>query len=302
MLYPTWKLNGNWSLSGAVQVYSRPYFYEEFSTQGRGVKTDVLQAHLAYSKFWNRASLVVRAGQLSSAFGSFLLRYDDAANPVIDVPLGYGYYYKGVTSRGLAGVQADVTAGRFDARAQFVNSSPSNRRSIFDGDQYGNWAGGAGLTIRQGFRLGVSAFRGPYLHREHRFFSRGEAKPRDLPGTAYGVDVQWGRGSWNVYAELQRFQMIYKATPTRNTHNGYVETRRVLHPRWYAAARVAYLRSNKYAGRETIESAIGFRPNRYQLVKAGYQIQRGAKIRGSLENTFAVQLVTSFHPVSIARD
>jgi hypothetical protein len=38
MLYPTWKLNSHWTISGAVQVHSRPYFEEEFGTQGYGVK------------------------------------------------------------------------------------------------------------------------------------------------------------------------------------------------------------------------------------------------------------------------
>ena len=45
---------------------------------------------------------------LSSAFGSFLLRYDDAANPLIDMPQAYGYYGAGVTDYGLAAAQVDV--------------------------------------------------------------------------------------------------------------------------------------------------------------------------------------------------
>jgi len=32
-----------------------------------------------------------RAGQLGSAIGSFNLRYDDAVNPLIDMPSLYGY-------------------------------------------------------------------------------------------------------------------------------------------------------------------------------------------------------------------
>src|SRR5438874_8464345 len=33
MLYPSLKLNSHWTLAGAVQVHSRPYFYEELATQ-----------------------------------------------------------------------------------------------------------------------------------------------------------------------------------------------------------------------------------------------------------------------------
>ncbi|MEX2260419.1 MAG: hypothetical protein WD696_00630 [Bryobacteraceae bacterium] len=301
LLYPTWKLSRNWSVSGAIQIHSRPFFFEQFSTQGHGVKADLLQAHLSYSRFWKDRSVVVRVGQLSSAFGAFLLRYDDAVNPLIDMPLSYGYYYTSVTSLGLAGAQADVTLGKLDARAQFVNSSPANRRGIFDRDQYGNWSAGLGYSIRQSLRVGVSAYRGPYLHRQYRYYRPGEARPRDLPATAYGVDVQWGRGPWNVYGEWQRFQLIYRATLTLTRRVGYAETRRVLHPRWYVATRLGYLRDN-YNELETYEAAAGFRPNRHQLIKVGYQIQKGPDIRGTLGNTFAVQLVSVFRPISIARD
>ena len=118
VLYPVWKLNEHWTISGAVQVHSRPYFYEEFSALGNGVRTDILQANLSYSRFWKDRSVVVRVGQMSSAFGSFLLRYDDAVNPLIDKPMSYGYYYQGVSNLGFTGAQADVTLGKLDARAQ----------------------------------------------------------------------------------------------------------------------------------------------------------------------------------------
>ncbi len=302
VLYPTWKLNGDWSISGAVQVASRPYFPEQFETQGYGVKGDVLRAHLTYAKVGKRKSLVIRAGMLSSAFGSFLLRYDDFVNPLLASPQTYGYYYAPVTTLGLAGVEADATAGRFDLRAQFVNSSPANRRSIFDSDQYGNWAGGAGYTIRQGFRVGASAYRGPYLDRKSPFYFPGEAPPRELPATAIGIDAEWGGGPWNVRGEQQWFKMTYHVIPTFTEHAGYIEARRALTPRWYAAVRVGYLRANELTGYQTYETAVGFRPNAIQLIKAGYTIQQGAAIPGTLHNIFAVQLVTSFRPLSIAKE
>jgi hypothetical protein len=261
MLYPTWKLNGHWEVAGAIQTHSRPYFFEEFSTQGYGVKTDILQAHLSYSNFWKNGSIVARLGQMTSAFGSFLLRYDDAVNPLIDMPMSYGYYYKPVSSNGLTGAQVDVTQGKLDMRAQFTNSSPANRRSLYDHDQYGGWAGGAGYTIRQGFRVGVSAYRGPYLHRRYPYYFPGEAKPRDLPASGYGIDVQWGRGPWNVYGELQKFQFAYRLIPTFNEHTGYIEARRVMHPRMYLATRVGYIRASAFPGHQAYEAVAGFRPN-----------------------------------------
>lgn len=194
LLYPAWKLNSHWAIAGAIEVHSRPYFPEEFETQGYGIKTNILNANISYSRFWGKSSLVVRAGQLTSAFGSFLLRYDPATNPLTGVPAGYGYYTGGVSIAGLAGAQVDGTIGPFDMRAQLTNSSPANPRSVFDKDQYANWAGGVGYTIRQGFRVGVSAYRGPYLDRNYPYYFPGEAPPRELPATGYGLDVQWGRG------------------------------------------------------------------------------------------------------------
>jgi hypothetical protein len=302
VLYPVWKLSEHWAISGAVQLHSRPYFYQEFETQGEGLKTDILQANLSYSRFWKNRSLVIRLGQLSSAFGSFLLRYDDAVNPLIDMPMSYGYYYVGVSDLGFTGAQVDSTLGKLDMRAQFVNSSPANRRTIFDTGQYGNWAGGIGYTIKQGLRVGVSSYRGPYLDRQYPFYFPGEASPRDLPATAVGLDAQWGQGPWNLNGEWQRFQMDYHVIPTFVDQVGYAEARRTLHPRWYVAARAGYLRPSAGTGRDAYEFAVGYRPSRWELVKVGYEALRGADIRGTLANTLAVQLVTTFGPLSLAKN
>lgn len=299
MLYPTWKIGEHWTVSGAIDVNSRPYFPETFSTQGYGVKFYVLQANLGYSKVWKNSSVVVRAGQMIPAFGSFLLRYDDADNPLLDMPMQYGYYYAGVNTAGVAGIEVDTTRGKWDERVQFANSSPANPGSIFAKDQYGNWEAGAGYTILQGFRIGISGYRGPYLDRDSKLFRPGESSPRDLPATAGGVDVQFARGHWNLYGEWQRFEMNYHAAPTFREDAGYVEVKRVLHPRWYVAGRAGYLHGSFQTGGETYEAAIGYRPGARQLIKIGYSIEReGAS--GDLNRTFGVQIVTTIHPLSLA--
>jgi hypothetical protein len=303
VFYPVLKLDEHWSVEGAVQIYSQPYFYDELPEYGdRGARTDLLQAHLNYSRFWKKGSLVVRAGMLSSAFGSFLLRYDDAVNPLIDMPAAYGYYDSGVTTLGLAGIQADVTEGRFDFRGQFANSSPANRRSVFESDQYGNWAGGVGYTIRQGFRVGASAYRGPYLSRDYSDFFPGEAEPKDFPATAWGFDASWGRGPWNAYGEWQKFEDNYRVIPTYRYSAAYGEVRRVLNARWYLATRLGYLHPEEHPGHQIYETAVGFRPDAHQLIKAGYEILQGSTIRGTLSNVFAIQVVTTFRVISLGWD
>jgi len=116
VVYPILKLNEHWTVTGAVQFSSNPYFVEDFSTPGHAVTTRVLRANIGYSRFWKpgsryAGSINIRAGQLSSAVGAFNLRYDDAENPLIDVPVLYGYYGK-ISTAGVAGVETDVTVGK----------------------------------------------------------------------------------------------------------------------------------------------------------------------------------------------
>ena len=301
VLYPTWKIGDHWAASGALQFNSRPYFFENLSTKGYGAKGDILQATINYSRISDQGSILLRAGELSTAFGSFLLRYDDADNALIDLPMEYGYYYAPVSSLGLAGAQVDGTRGKFDFRAQFANSSPANPRSLFAKDQYGNWAGGAGYTIRQGFRVGVSAYRGPYLDRKYIYFFPGEAKPSSLPANALGFDAGWSHGHSSIQGEVQRFVMPYMAIPTFRELAAYVEVRQVLSPRWYLSARSGYTSANESGKVQSFEATAGFRPDTLQIIKIGYEIRHYNTGPDSNNNTVAIQVVTSFHK-AIARD
>ena len=297
--YPTWKIDRHWSVTAAVQAYSRPYFYSDLSTQGYGLNASLLQASVNYSTFWKNNSLVLRAGELPTAFGSFLLRYDDFVNPLVDMPLGYGYAwaYDGVTLDPVGAAEADLTLGHADFRAQLTNTSPANPHSIFSHTQNGGWAGGAGYTIRQGFRVGVSAFRGPYLDDDD---TQGLENARLLPATALGLDVEWGHGPWNVNAELQRFQFPNDIAPGTVPRYGYAEVRRTLGPRWYIAARASGRRQDSWTNEQVWETALGFRPGAHQLIKFDYE--RVQLAWGEPVNVLAVQFVTTSRPISIARD
>jgi hypothetical protein len=295
MFYPTWKISRHWSVTGAVQVHSRPYFGEELTMQGYGVRGDVLQGHLDYSRFWRHSSVVFRAGMLSSAFGSFLLRYDDAVNPLIDYPLSYGYYYKSVTTESLAGVQVDATEGRFDVRAQLTNSSPYSRIGLLGSGQAPTWTAGAGYTVRQGLRVGVSSFRGQYSDPAIPTVAENHWMTAGL-----GIDAEWGIGHWSFQGEEQRFQGPFSTIPPYTRESGYTEVRRTLGPRWYAAGRVGYQRGNIYVSRNAYEAVIGFRPNASQLVKLGYETQQGPLIKGALDNVLTLQIVTTLRPITFA--
>jgi len=299
MLYPTWKLSSHWMFYGAFQAVSRPYYYSEFQKQGHGLDGNLVQGYLSYTQVWKDSSLQVKVGQMSSTFGSFALRYDDRDNPLVDVPVQYGYYGAVATLAGMPGAEMDATWKKLDARAQFTNSSPTNPRSIFASEQYGNWAGGGGITIRQGLRVGVSGFRGPYADRTYPFYKPTDGPPRSLPGSGAGADAEWGAGHWNVRGEIQRFVMEYGPRPTFHEHTGYVEAQRALGPRWYVATRFSYLSADHVGHAQVIETAAGYRPGAGQLVKLSYETTHSDTVSAP-NRTLAIQFVTTIHPLAFA--
>ena len=299
-LYPTLKLGDHWFAYGALQLHSTPYFYEELAANTHQVKFNVLQAYVGYTRVRPGRSLTIKAGQLTSAFGSFPLRYDDARNWTIDLPQSYGYYYFPVSVYGTPGAEVDVTLGKLDARLQLANSSPSNPRRWYQRDQYANWAFGAGYTLRQGFRIGASAVRGPYLHRSHPFFIPGEAAPNTLSAFGYGLDLQWARGKWNVNAELQRFQYPYRAIPYFFQTMAYGEVKWNLHPRVYLAGRLGTRWRTAGLGQDSAsEFVAGFRPAPGHLMKIGYLALAGPFTPGTTGNVLGIQYVYSFNPPAI---
>ena len=298
VFYPTFKLSDHWTVEGSLQLMSQPFFASDLDRNGLTTRFRVLNANLGYSRVWRKASLVVRAGQMPSAMGSFLLRYDDAQNPLASAPMEYGYYGGGITTLGLAGVEADVTAGKWDARAQFTNSSPADARSVFDGGQFGSWSGGTGYTIRQGLHVGLAGYRGPYLYNEQPFYRPGPGGLRALPASAWGIDGEWAKGHWNTQGEWHRFDLAYFHMPTLREDAGYIETKRVLHPRWFVAARAGYFHPNFRFGGETWEAVVGYRPSSWQLLKIGYAFEH--EQTGGTHNSVTAQLVTTIHPLSLA--
>src|SRR5580704_6672197 len=321
MFYPTLKLGSHWFAYAAVQVRLAPYFYYDAYDGDHEFYNNVLQAYLGYSFRAGQTSVVVKAGQLSSAFGSFPLRYDDAENPLLDQPLpyiydigvtasqlpcgvkdltsqGYGgslWFHCGgapgwqdgitpVTLYGLPGIEADVSGNGFDGRLQVTSGSPASVQGISRLNQYAQWTAGGGYTIRQGFRVGISAFRGPYLDPQLQPLLPAESTLRDFPASAVGADVQWARGHWSIGGEWQRYQFElpnFVRPPAVTT--GYAEVKSTLTPRLYLASRVGWLKSGRVADNQGLsagafaprvgsyEFAAGCWLNRHQLLKIGYE-------------------------------
>jgi len=87
--------------------------------------------------------------------------------------------------------------------------------------------------------------------------------------------------------------MTSRTTRYPSTGNGelspaFLELKGTLNPRFYAAFRGGY------------EFAVGYRVNRFQTLKVGYEVFRTTDVPGSQDNVFGVQFVTSVHALSKA--
>jgi hypothetical protein len=351
VLSPTLKLGPHWFVYSSVHLRSTPFYYYDAYEPDHQIDLQVVQAFIGYTRTHKTTSVLVKAGQLTSAFGSFPLHYDDADNPLLDQPLSYATYLKlrpdqlpcsaedliqggeyttaisyhcggssaegygmlPVTLYGLPGVEIDLSTHQLDIRFQLTNSSPANPQGLLSRSQHAQWTAGAGYTLVQGFRVGVSVFRGPFLdHTVAAFLPAGQTIG-DFPATGAGLDVQWARGRWSTSGEWQWFHFTYpnfRSSPT--TSFAYAEVKSVLNPRTYVALRAGYQRNSRIedqtarsdenfaANRQSYELAFGFRPNRWQLLKIGYEWLRTDQVPGTRDNVFGVQLVTSIQSLSKA--
>lgn len=346
VVYPTLQLGTHWFAYAAVQVEYTPYFYYDTYYPEHDWYLETLQAFIGYAARTQNTTWVFKAGRLSSAFGAFPLHYDDVDNPLIDQPLSYSQtltlrhdqipcgvndllaqHYGWIRNRcggvqgwddgitpvtlyGLPGVQAEFSGHRVDARVQVTSGSPANPLSLSHAPDYTQWAAGGGYTILQGFRVGVSGFRGPYLDPFLAAWLPAGATVRDFPASGVGVDVQWARGHWSLSGEWQRFQFDSpNFTTAPAVTSSYIEAKRVLTPRFYLAARAGWLRagravdtsgvsSNEFAaGMGSYELAGGWWLNRHQLIKAGYEWVRTEYAPGTRDNVLGIELVTTFRAV-----
>ena len=349
--YPALKLGNHWYFYSALQLTTEPYSYYEAHYPESEFETRWIQAFLGYQWTGERKVFSFRAGQLAPAFGAFPLRYGDAANPLLDQPLGYStllnirpdglpcgtkdlpnlrYYseYAGVrfycggdmTLRrgmpaidlyGLPGAQADVSFRNFDARLQLTNSSPSNPQNLSSASQHVQWSAGAGWTLWQGFRIGVSAMRGPFL--EDAVLDRLPSgnTVRDYQSSAIGADIEWSRGRWSASGEWYRARFPYPRLIVPPTvQAAYGEVKVILTPRLFGAVRGSWQFHNRVEdakGRsllafqpdtQSYEVALGYRPNRWQILKVGYEWLRTAGETGSHNSVLGIQLVTSLDSIS----
>jgi hypothetical protein len=342
-LYPTIKLGAHWFGYAAIDARLTPYLYYDAYDSDHQVYTNVIQALVGYSIRTEKTSVVIKAGKLASAFGSFPLRYDDAENPLLDQPLSYiqtltldygqlpcgvkdlvSQYYGNVTNScggsgsgpgltpvtlyGLPGAQVEFSGYRLDARLQITDGSPGFPEPLSRAGEYAQWTAGAGYTIHQGFRVGFSAFRGPYLEPSLIGFLPAGTNLRNFPASAIGLDAQWARGRWSATGEWQRFQYdLPNFIVAPSVVSTYGELKAVITPRLFIAGRAGWMLPGGAADR-TGASSAQFAPyvasyelgagswiNRHQLLKASYEWLHIQNFPGRRLDVLGVQFVTTFH-------
>jgi hypothetical protein len=289
MVDPTLKLGEHWFGYAAVQVRLAPYFYYDAFKAEHQVLTDVLQAYAGYSWHKGQTAVVVEAGKLSSAFGAFPLRYDDAQNPLLDQPLSYitevplradqvacgtndllrqfygsvsescgGVPGRGpgltpVTLYGLPGVQVEVSSRGLDGRLQLTGGSPASPQPWGEAGHYAQWTAGGGYTLRHGLRIGVSGFRGPYLDRVLSPLLPAGTTLRDFPASGRGLDAQWAHGRWSVSGESQRFRFnLPNFVVSPSVASSYAEVKSILTPRFFLAARAGRLSTGRVVDQRNV--------------------------------------------------
>jgi hypothetical protein len=350
-LYPTVKLGEHWFAYAAISLRSTPFYYYDAYSADHDLDLNILQAFLGYARTVKSVTVLVKAGQITSAFGSFPPHYDDADNALLDQPLSYathlklrpdqlpcgvndllwqGSYSAGINFAcggsqsegygilpgplyGLPGIELDLSSHKTDARFQLTNSSPANPQTLLSGSQHAQWTAGGGYTLWQGLRIGASAFRGPFLDRAVADWLPQDTTILNFPATGVGLDAQWARGRWSTSGEWQWFRFDYpNFTISPTVSFGYAEVKAAITPRTYVALRTGYQQngrveditgvsaSNFAPDRQSYEFAFGFRPNRWQLVKVGYEWLKTAQVSGTAQNVLGIQLVTSIQSLSKA--
>ncbi len=320
VLSPSVRLGAHWFLYAALEAHSSSYYsYQSGLDQDEFIRLNPLQAFLGYTTTIRKATLLIKAGQLSSAFGSFPVEYDDAKTafplppatyftPMLMRPdqlpcgvrdvlaLGYAdeinfhcggssadaYGLLPVTLYGLPGLESEISAGHIDARLQLTNSSPANPQLLTSGSQFLQWTAGGGYSVA-GLRIGMSAYRGPYLDRVVEPFLPAGQSVRNFPASALGVDAQWARDRWSAEGEWQQFRFDLPGfTISPSERVAYAQLKAILSPRTYVAVRASSIVPGGLEDtsgvearlfmwpQQTYEFGFGYRPNRYQLLKTAY--------------------------------
>jgi hypothetical protein len=309
---PRLQLGQHWFAYSLLGGESSSYWsYVTGLENARPVRFDLLQAYVGYEQQIGSATILIKGGRLSSAFGHFPLEYDDAKTALIEPPSMYignlplrpdqlpcgvrdiiwqeydepiafscggstaeRYGIVPVTLYGIPGLETQFSWNRVDARVQMTNSSPANPQSLFSRSQSLQWTMGAGYSLKAGLHVGISGFRGPWLDSDLSPVVPN-TNLNQFKASGLGFDVQWFGGPWSFQGEWQHFRFPLSGfAEAPSTQGGYAQVKRIISPRTYLAFRTTYLRPGR-----AVDSSGSFTPqiDSHQQVQEfvfGYRVNR----------------------------
>lgn len=256
--------------------------------------------------------LEVDAGKLNPPIGAFAARRFANRNPLIGAPDAYAVTYP-------TGVQVSAVLSKFDVRVAAMDLPLVNTNYLPSPDRRYRPAAGAGYSPTPGLRFGVYYTEGSYLNEDLTASMPAGERWSDFDQTLLGLEMRLRHGYTEVNTEVT---FSGYDVPTHDTviHglDAYVEVRRTLTPRLFAATRVE---KNDYAyvmpinpffwvGTDvnfySAEAGLGYRVGVDTIVKASYRkdywtVPEDLKAILPDGYAFSLQISQSFDPLAPLR-
>lgn len=281
----------------SLAVGKRPTGFGAWAPRHRSWENPLVTAPLPYDQATTVADAAAPAGP-----AAFLVRQQVFDKKALWLPMVWGPSYT-------SGVSAAGRAGRLEWTAEVRNRALSSRPETWGFEDTGLRAptvsGRLGLTPEPAWRLGVSASHGPYLE--------DAAEPTLPPGrdvehyaqTVAAADASWAHGRWEVWSELLLARFDVPNVGDADVLGWYVEAKRKLGARFWAAARFGQLLFGEipdgHGGdarwdddRWRLDLGVGARWHRLVVTKLAYQLNHSAGPITQGEQMVAVEAVVRF--------
>jgi hypothetical protein len=281
----------------SASVGKRPTGFGAWAPRHRSWENPLVTAPLPYDQV-----TTVSDGDAPTSPAAFLARralYDRKARWV---PMVWGPSYT-------SGVSASGRAGRLEWSAEVRNRALSSRPETWGFQDTGLRAptvsGRLGAVPAPAWRIGASASHGPYL--------RDTAATTLPPGrdvehygqTIVGADASWAHGPWEVWSELVLSRFDVPNVGDADVLGWYVEGKRKLGARFWAAARFGQLLFGEVPDgrggearwdddRWRLDLGVGARWHRLVVTKLAYQLNHSAGPITQGEQMVSVEAVVRF--------
>lgn len=297
------------------------------------------QLYGAYARFSNLSGpyLNLNIGYIPSTIGSYAPRTYSDKNPLIGTPLLYNFH--SALQPGSLGINPSVSdlLARRDTRSSFglpfIYDACWNTGAEFYGSSgkidysLGLLTGSVGKPTQQqmkdipqvtthlvyninpGFKVGLSAFLGPYLA-DKAFPEYGTPSynidAKDYLNGGLGYEFYWSGRYLEFFSESFYSYWEYPGLPKLKSTAGYLEAKYKIQPRWYVAGRFDFVEPQEIevsAGSnekwdypvKRYEFGVGYKPLRNATVKLVAQLNR-FDINDSFDSDiYAVQFSLPFN-------